>query len=345
MAELQVPRLDFSTLAELPQVYQKSQNEAVKRQTLQDLNSGRIDQAQATQRLLAADPQLGMSLAQLSNNNRDFGFRQTEAERAQKNTEAQLALQRQQIAATAGNTAASQALARQQFEWQKEQGNRPDIREVTDENGNKKLVLVDRKANAVQPVTVPGQATEQNNPFLTGGALNESQSNAATYASRMLASEKVLRGVEGEGTNRWEQAKSTVSDRIGYNLRGDQFQKFDQARRDFTTAVLRKESGAVISKSEEDNANRQYFPQPGDTKEVIEQKRRNRAEAIRGIGAAAGKGYRPSLSIDQAGNIVERGQPQQAASGPVQVTSQQQRDALAPGTQYVAPDGSIRTKQ
>jgi len=37
--------------------------------------------------------------------------------------------------------------------------------------------------------------------------------------------------------------------------------------------VLRKESGAAIAASEFDNAEKQYFPQPGDSDQVISQKR------------------------------------------------------------------------
>jgi hypothetical protein len=66
-----------------------------------------------------------------------------------------------------------------------------------------------------------------------------------------------------------------------------------QAERNFINAVLRKESGAVISDSEFDNARRQYIPQPGDDPQTKEQKRRNRQTAIREIGGAAGPGYKP----------------------------------------------------
>jgi hypothetical protein len=49
------------------------------------------------------------------------------------------------------------------------------------------------------------------------------------------------------------------------------------------TAVLRRESGAAISSGEYDNADKQYFPQIGDSKEVIKQKARNRELAIAGV--------------------------------------------------------------
>jgi hypothetical protein len=99
-----------------------------------------------------------MGLGQQANNERDFAFRQTEAQRAQQNADRGFGLQERQIGATAGNTAAQLALQRAQFAFQQEQGNRPELREVTDANGNKNLVLVDRKdPTKVQPVNVPGQ--------------------------------------------------------------------------------------------------------------------------------------------------------------------------------------------
>ena len=72
-------------------------------------------------------------------------------------------------------------------------------------------------------------------------------------------------------------------------LSSDQ-QKVEQAQRDFVNATLRQESGAVINPSEFENAKRQYFPQPGDRKEVIEQKRRNRQTVINGFKRMAGPG-------------------------------------------------------
>jgi hypothetical protein len=70
-------------------------------------------------------------------------------------------------------------------------------------------------------------------------------------------------------------------------------QKFVQAQRDFINAILRRESGAVISDSEFANARQQYFQQPGDSKEVLAQKAANRLQAIQGIMGAAGQNYTP----------------------------------------------------
>jgi hypothetical protein len=49
-------------------------------------------------------------------------------------------------------------------------------------------------------------------------------------------------------------------------------QQVNQAKSNFITAVLRKESGAVISDSEFDREDKKYFPQINDSEKVIKQK-------------------------------------------------------------------------
>ena len=60
-------------------------------------------------------------------------------------------------------------------------------------------------------------------------------------------------------------------------------QQVEQAQRDFVNATLRRESGAAISEGEFASARQQYFPQPGDSPQVIEQKRKNRELATQGF--------------------------------------------------------------
>lgn len=99
-----------------------------------------------------------------------------------------------------------------------------------------------------------------------------------------------LTSLEGQGTNFWQQAAGSAPLGLGNFARTPEFQKFDQARRDFVNAILRRESGAVISEAEFENANQQYFPVPGDSPEVIAQKRRNRENAIEGLRIGSGEG-------------------------------------------------------
>ena len=110
------------------------------------------------------------------------------------------------------------------------------------------------------------------------------------FLVRTREANRVLNELEGQGTNFGQQALGAVPLGLGNYGRTPEFQKFDQARRDFVNAILRRESGAVISDQEFDNADKQYFPVPGDGPEVIEQKRQNRINAIRGLEVGAGEG-------------------------------------------------------
>jgi len=119
--------------------------------------------------------------------------------------------------------------------------------------------------------------------------LDQSESGATVYSGRMRQAENDLRLVEREGTDFMQKIFSNIPFAGNY-LTSPEFKSYDQARRNFVNAVLRRESGAVIADSEFENANLQYFPQPGDTQQVIDQKRRNRELAIRLIEAGAGEG-------------------------------------------------------
>lgn len=119
----------------------------------------------------------------------------------------------------------------------------------------------------------------------------EDQAKSAGFADRMSSSEKVILDNQDEGKSLWERTKSVLPG--GNYLVSEGYQKLDQAQRDFINAVLRRESGAAISPSEFDNARRQYFPQPGDSGALLEQKAANRQMAIQGLWRSAGPAYKP----------------------------------------------------
>lgn len=127
--------------------------------------------------------------------------------------------------------------------------------------------------------------------------MNNEQANAATYADRMANADRILNDpkIVGAMTDVVQKGFSEVPV-VGNFMTSENRKLADQAKRDFINAVLRKESGAAISPSEFANAEQQYFPQPGDTPDVIEQKAANRKIAIQGISRAAGPAYQqPSL--------------------------------------------------
>tara|TARA_R100001086_G_C11848201_1_gene260861 strand:- start:14111 stop:15013 length:903 start_codon:yes stop_codon:yes gene_type:complete len=71
-------------------------------------------------------------------------------------------------------------------------------------------------------------------------------------------------------------------------LKSSERKRFEQSQRNFISAVLRRESGAAISKDEYEAESLKYFPQPGDTTEDLAQKSRARQQAILNLKAEAG---------------------------------------------------------
>jgi hypothetical protein len=67
-------------------------------------------------------------------------------------------------------------------------------------------------------------------------------------------------------------------------------QQYQQAKTNFITAVLRKESGAAIGQNEFETEEKKYFPQASDSKANIAQKQRARELAIEAMKIQAGPG-------------------------------------------------------
>lgn len=146
---------------------------------------------------------------------------------------------------------------------------------------------------------------------LTQPKVTIDESKAGGFADRMTQSGALIDQFGNAGLSAVDQGLTNspyVPGFIANNLVGDDFQRYDQARRDFINAQLRRESGAVISPEEFDNANKQYFPQPGDKPEVLEQKRKNRETVIGAMIRDAGPTYkRPSggNGAPSAGQVVD----------------------------------------
>jgi hypothetical protein len=125
--------------------------------------------------------------------------------------------------------------------------------------------------------------------------LNEAQGNALLFGTRAQAAHQVLDEIGTDYSSMKTAIARSAENVPGVNaganamLSGNE-QRVIQAQRDFVNALLRKESGAAIQQSEFNNATKQYFPQVGDTPEVIAQKKANRELAIKGMKAIAGRG-------------------------------------------------------
>ena len=143
-------------------------------------------------------------------------------------------------------------------------------------------------ANATAPkngITINKDGTVQIGG--SGKAPTEGQSKANIYATRGEKANIILDTLEYEGTNFLANITSRTP-LVGNFSVSPAYRQYDQAKRDFINAVLRQESGAVISPAEFENAEKQYFPQPGDDVLTVNQKRRNRRTAMDAIRQAAG---------------------------------------------------------
>ena len=171
--------------------------------------------------------------------------------------------------------------------------------------------LVDTRTGASKPVVGP-----QGQPLVGGKPMTESQSNATAFGMRATEANNILKNIEDSGTTTTGGIRTVVSGTlgaiplVGENLESKSYsalnflssadqQKTDQARRNFITAILRKESGAAIAASEFANEEKKYFPQIGDSKKVIEQKQKARDLAIKALEVQAGPTGARSIKAQQ----------------------------------------------
>ena len=116
---------------------------------------------------------------------------------------------------------------------------------------------------------------------------NEGQLSSSIFANRVQAANEILSDLESTRGFDPTSLQTAFFEAIpGGNLAlSDNDQRFIQAKRDFITAVLRKESGAAIGKDEFINEDKKFFPQVGDGKAVLKQKAVGRKRAFENLKA------------------------------------------------------------
>lgn len=125
--------------------------------------------------------------------------------------------------------------------------------------------------------------------------LNADQSKAALFGSRMQNAHNILNSLSSAGVTTSNIGSTGMFSPLVNAAQSGQQQQLDQAKRDFVNAVLRRESGAAISPSEFDSAEKQYFPSIGDSAEVIKQKANARMISIRGLLTEVPEGQRDKV--------------------------------------------------
>lgn len=151
--------------------------------------------------------------------------------------------------------------------------------------------IMERELQKIQYKNIQDQIRERNVATEDGGIVTTSggfiskkkmtagEAVASGFANRTIEANKVI----DEIGDKFSSIGGFFSQIFPSAVQSEERQKFEQAKRNFINAILRKESGAVISTEEFRNAELQYFPQPGDKKGTLEQKRQNRVTSINGL--------------------------------------------------------------
>jgi hypothetical protein len=185
-------------------------------------------------------------------------------------------------------------------------------REITPEQQAK--LDIDRQRLGLEGARL-GLEREKLAAELGGGKLNDEQGKAVGFGTRAKEASAILNKLETEGVKDIGKTRAGIGALVGMTpligekleqnvisganvlpsyLGGpnEQQQATLQARKNFATAILRKESGASISPTEFADVNRIYFPEPGDDATIVRQKQRARDLAIKSLEVQAGPGAR-----------------------------------------------------
>lgn len=104
------------------------------------------------------------------------------------------------------------------------------------------------------------------------------------YYERMKNADSIIDNTKGYVGNEFLRAPEF----LGNRAKSSERQLVENAKRDWMIANLRKESGAAIGAEEYDSQDKTYFPQPGDSPETLENKRKQREQVRRNTFLEAG---------------------------------------------------------
>lgn len=165
------------------------------------------------------------------------------------------------------------------------------------------------------------KATQEKQP-------SQSQSAAASYAVRAQEANKNLDALAAKGYDRASTGER-INNWLPNEMVGEERQLQDQGESNFINATLRRDSGASISKDEYAKAEKQYFPRPGDTQAVVEQKRRNREIVTSALTAEGGPAMGKIAAIGDGAGLPPGAMHASTSVGKSGMTGSQRRARIA----------------
>jgi ribosomal protein L17 len=125
---------------------------------------------------------------------------------------------------------------------------------------------------------------------------SDAQLVGAGFARRAELAENDLKKLGSQvGTGKFDNVSY-----VPEALKSKERKLFEQSKNNFVSAVLRKESGAVISPEEREAEEKKYFAQPGDPPEVLAQKEVSRRQAIENLKSGSGAAYERVVAVGPA---------------------------------------------
>lgn len=204
--------------------------------------------------------------------------------------------------------------ARTPAEYAREKAdNAPTTKVIKQADGSEVAVQWDATARQWVPLAAPegGNAVRPQ-----GQKLTEQQSKDLTYHNRGLQALEAFEPIAG--------AYADGVSRIASNIPGgnyavpERFQMAQQSGRNFLASILRKDTGAAITASEEKQYGEIFLPQPGDKPGTLQQKTEARKQAIDAI--RGGLGTAEVLALGK--RLVQRDPGQDAPAKPQDSTWQ-----------------------
>lgn len=160
----------------------------------------------------------------------------------------------------------------------------PTTKVIKQADGSEVAVQWDPAGNRWAPLAAPegGEAVRPKGPT----KLTEAQSKDLIYHSRGLQALEAFEPLAGAYASGPERVASAVPG--GNYVVSEDYQKAEQAGRNFLASVLRKDTGAAVTPSEEVLYGQIFLPQPGDKPGTLAQKSEARKQAIDAIRGGMG---------------------------------------------------------
>lgn len=218
-------------------------------------------------------------------------------ERARAAVKMQLDLELSDAKAAREETRAPESI--REFQWAKRNGltqaqtpadyarektdSAPTTRQIKQADGSEVAVQWDAKGKKWIPLTAPegGEAVRAK-----GQKLTEGQSKDLVYHSRGLQALEEFEPLASAYADGAQRIASAVPG--GNYVVSEEFQKAKQSGRNFLASILRKDTGAAVTASEETLYGDIFLPQPGDKPGTLAQKSEARKQALDAIRGGLG---------------------------------------------------------